>query len=106
MRRDAAAALDSIPRRDGATYDHPRDGARLSRQHTRVFDLMRDGRWRSLAAIAAATGDPEASVSARLRDFRKPRFGEHGVERRHVADGLFEYRLIVHYTDIFQVPTA
>lgn len=48
----------------------------------------------SLAAIAKLTGDPEASVSARLRDFRKLRFGGHTVERRYVEVGLFEYRVL------------
>lgn len=87
--------LATIPHRDGETYDHARDGARLAGQHARVKALMRDGRWRTLAMIALETRDPEASVSARLRDLRKKRFGSHEVERRHVRDGLFEYRLVI-----------
>jgi hypothetical protein len=55
---------------------------------------MRDGRWYTLAAIAKALGYPEASISARLRDLRKPRFGAHTVNRRYVERGLFEYQVI------------
>jgi hypothetical protein len=80
---------------DGATIDQERDGARLSRQHRLVRDLMSDGNWRTLAEIARATGCPEASVSARLRDYRKPAHGGHTVERRYVDRGLHEYRLIL-----------
>lgn len=91
-----------IPQRDGITYDHERDGKRLASQHARVFNCMKDGRWRTLAQISDATGYPEASISARLRDFRKDRFGSHGVDRRHVADGLHEYRLVLNRTDLFE----
>ena len=79
---------------DGETYEPALDGARLSREYDRVFRLMRDGEWRTLADISEATGDPQASVSARLRDMRKPRFGSHTVERRRCGEGLFEYRLL------------
>lgn len=83
------------PIRDGATFDVVRDGRRLTLQHNRVFALMKDGRWRTLAAIAEHTKDPEASISARIRDLRKPKFGGYLVERRYVVRGLFEYRLLV-----------
>jgi hypothetical protein len=53
---------------DGATFDRKLDGKRLNEQTRRVFERMKDGTWRTLREIAAATGDPEASVSARLRD--------------------------------------
>ena len=98
----ALVDLASIPRRDGSTYEHARDARRLAGQHARVLALMKDGCWRTLSAIAAATKDPEASISARLRDLRKERFGSHGVERRHVADGLFEYRVVLNRKDLFE----
>lgn len=78
---------------DGETYEPARDETRLNVQLRAVRDLMADGKWRTLERIATATGHPEASVSARLRDLRKPRFGGHTVERRYVGDGLWEYRL-------------
>lgn len=80
--------------RDGATYDAALDYERLNKQARRVYNVMRDGMWRSLANIAAHTGDPEASVSARLRDFRKQRYGGLTVQRRRV-EGLWLYRLEV-----------
>ena len=55
--------------RSGGTYDSSRDKDRLNK-----------------------TGDPEASVSARLRDLRKKRFGSHIITRRYVSDGLWQYR--------------
>lgn len=78
---------------DGDTFDPERDGVRLTKQWKDIWNLMSDGRWRTLWEISRATGHPEASVSARLRDFRKYRFGSHTVERSHVAEGLWTYRL-------------
>jgi hypothetical protein len=86
-------SLQEIPHRDGTTYEHRRDGRRLAAQHHRVLAYLRSGEWRTLAEISAYTGDPEASVSARLRDLRKPRFGGHTIERQYVQRGLFRYRL-------------
>lgn len=86
--------FDTLPRFDGATFDPALDGERLRRQLGRVFDLMRDGAWRSLAEIAAATGDGEASISARLRDLKKPKFGAYLVERRRESGGLWRYRVL------------
>lgn len=79
--------------RSGETFNPERDGDRLNRQARVVFNLMCDGEWRTLAAIATIVDEPEASVSARLRDLRKKRFGEHVVERRYVGNGLWEYKL-------------
>lgn len=81
---------------DGGTYRPDADRLRLNAQGQRVLDLMSDGRWRTLAEIADATGDPQPSVSARLRDLRKPKFGGFTIERRQRdpdLPGLHEYRL-------------
>jgi len=82
---------------DGKTYQEEFDFFRLSGQLQRVLLVMRDGHWRTLEEIKCLTGDSrDASVSARLRDLRKPKFGGFKVERRSRADrcrGLFEYRL-------------
>lgn len=83
------------PRFNGPVYVPERDHARLTNQHVRIRDFMLDGRWRTLKAIADALGYPEASVSAQLRHLRKPRFGGYTVERRHVSQGLFEYRVVL-----------
>lgn len=79
---------------DGETYDANRDHDRLKGQLYRVFELMKDERWRTLESISRNTGGSEASVSARLRDLRKAKYGGHAVERRHTVGGLWEYRLI------------
>ena len=86
--------IPAHPRFDGADYVRQRDDARLTGQIERVWKVMRDQRWRTLKTISAITGDPEASVSAQLRHLRKERFGAHGVERRYVGNGLYEYRVI------------
>ena len=77
----------------GSDYVPARDNVRLTGQLERVFDIMWNGQWWSLRGIAAATGDPEASISAQLRHLRKDRFGGHHIEKRYVGNGLFEYRM-------------
>ncbi len=90
-----AAKLPATPLQfDGATYEPARDRSRLKAQLDRVKRAMAGGVWLTLAQLSAATGDPEASVSARLRDCRKARFGGHTVEREYVERGLFRYRLL------------
>lgn len=80
--------------RGGITYQRPLDYARLNRQAYDVWMVMCDMRWHTLADLASLTGHPEASISARLRDFRKWQFGQHTVERARSEGGLFRYRLI------------
>lgn len=85
----------------GRTYVATLDAKRLGAQLTRVIAAMSDGRWRTLTEIQshiqATTGkrDPEASLSARLRDIRKL-WGEEAMESRRRTedgvDGLWEYR--------------
>lgn len=84
-------------RYDGETIIPELDNARLDSQLGRVWMLMLDGRWRTLQEIARRTRDPEGSIGARLRDFRKPRFGEHEIRRRRRGEprrGLHEYQLV------------
>ena len=78
------------PRFLGATFNATRDGKRLNEQSQRVHDAMIDGVERGLNQIAALTGDPEASISARLRDLRRYGFK---VDRRYVERGLWLYRV-------------
>ena len=82
-----------LPLFNGETFIEERDGERLSVQLVKVRRLMVDGLWRTLAEIAAATKSPEASVSARLRDLRKSRYGGYIVEREFVERGLWKYRM-------------
>lgn len=86
---------DPPPRKafDGVTYQPERDHERLKGQLGRVFNLMKDGRWRTLDGIAEYVKGSPAGVSARLRDFRKAKYGSRTVERRHIGHGRFQYRL-------------
>lgn len=78
---------------DGYTYESDKDEERLKTQLRRVFAVMADGREHLLEELAALTGGSEAAVSARLRDFRKERFGGWTVKRRRIDRGLFGYTL-------------
>lgn len=71
------------------------DMVRLGRQRTAVWAVMLTGRWLTLAELEEATGYPQASLSARLRDFRRPKYGGHTVDRRRrlPGGGQYEYRL-------------
>ena len=79
---------------DGITYEPRLDRARLTGQLLRVFGLMRDGRWWTLEDLMQICGGTTQSLSARLRDLRKPRFGAYTVERRRRTAGTWEYRLV------------
>ena len=79
---------------DGETYEPDKDKARLTGQLLRVFDLMGDGHWHTLRWLSDHAMGSEASVSARLRDLRKDRFGGFNVERHRLDGGLWEYRLV------------
>jgi hypothetical protein len=83
---------------DGVTYDEELDQPRLAKQLTSVLGLMIAGKWRTLGEISRILCAPEASVSARLRDLRKRRFGKYIVRRRRRGEGkkgLWEYRVEV-----------
>lgn len=90
------------PQIGGATYVPVLDRERLGEQYLRVWDLMIDGEWRSLRQIADSTGDPEASISARLRDVRKD-WGEEAMQARRVPGidgrrGHWQYRIRLEQT--------
>jgi hypothetical protein len=83
---------------NGSDYAPAKDDVRLRGQILRVYNLMKDGHWRTLSEIESSTGDPAASISAQLRHLRKNRFGSHTVNKRvrgQREHGLFEYQLIL-----------
>jgi len=86
--------LSHKPDFDGADIDQGRDKHRLTGQILRVYGLMKDGVPRNLGQISYATGDPEASISAQLRNLRKKKFGSHTIKKEYVKDGLYKYKLI------------
>jgi hypothetical protein len=85
----------------GITYESQFDHSRLNAQQQRVHEVMRRGEWRTLRQISDETGDPEASVSARLRSYRSDEYLKQffimqseripTLERR----GFWRYRLLV-----------
>ena len=82
---------------DGDTYEAEFDYERLTGQNRRVYDVVAGGDWLTLDEISQITGDPQASVSARLRDLRKDKFGAATIERNYRGDraqGLYEYRMV------------
>lgn len=86
----------------GSDYDPAVDKMRLAKQIGTIFHLMIDGKWRTLDEIELETGFKQASISAQLRNLRKPDFGFYNVERRRVSDrtrGLFEYRVQRRFVD-------
>mgnify|MGYP000399636281 CR=1 FL=1 len=90
MRNTGAAFEGNI----GRTFDVALDGRRLGAQQQRVCELMADGQWRTLREIADITGDPEASISARIRGLDAIA-GKHEARRRGDGRrGLWEYRWI------------
>jgi hypothetical protein len=82
--------------RDGATFESNIDAVRLNQQADDVWRAMHDGRKHTLADLSQTTGHPEASISARIRDFRKEKFGSHLVysERVPGGNGLHCYWLV------------
>lgn len=82
-----------LQNRGGETFDYARDAFRLHKQHQQVWDVMVDGQWHTLFDIAEKTGHPSQSISARLRDFRKEKFGAHTVLKKNLGGGTWIYQL-------------
>ena len=80
---------------NGSDYSHERDSSRLSTQYWDIYNVMRDGKRRTLQGISEITKHPPASISAQLRHMRKDRFGSHTVNKHYLGNGLYEYELIV-----------
>lgn len=81
---------------DGYTYEPEFDYVRLTGQNKRVHGCVGNGGWWTLDEISEETGDPQASVSARLRDLRKEKFGGYTIDKRPRggrSKGLWEYRM-------------
>jgi len=80
---------------DGPTYNPSFDHIRLTGMLHRVFEAMSDGNWHRLSELAAHCKGSESSISARIRDLRKDKFGAFQVDRkRHEkVKGLWLYRL-------------
>lgn len=79
---------------DGSTYDPTQDYLRLNGQLGRVRLIMNDGKWHTLREMADNIGCEPQSVSARIRDLKKEQYGGLTIEKEHVKNGLWRYRLV------------
>ncbi len=80
----------------GTTYDPTFDRGRLLTQVERVrLFMLGASAWFTLREVSTARDIPEASISARLRDLRKKKFGGYEVDRRRRCRGLWEYRVLL-----------
>jgi hypothetical protein len=93
-------SMSTLVHRDGDTYDPARDGVRLNGQGERVFSILSDGQPHTLPGIKEAIqkqygrSDSESGISARIRDFRKDKFGGYNVEAIPPSrGGLWTYKL-------------
>lgn len=93
---------DRIPRSplfdsgiDLTTADHQR----LHTQLDRLLSVVRDGQWWTVEGLQDEiwgrfkVRDPQASLSAQLRNARKPKHGGYTVERRRVGN-CWQFRLV------------
>ena len=85
--------MNAQPDFDGKTYVRAFDHGRLTGQKKVVFEVLSDGRWWTLAELEEETGFPQASISARIRDLRKPEFGGYKVLGRRRTTATWEYKL-------------
>lgn len=95
MGKLSTAAFGSELYFDGQSYDHARDSARLTGQLDAVRQVLADRQWHTLSEIADKVGGSEAGVSARLRDLRKARFGQHTIDREYVSRCCWRYRMVI-----------
>jgi len=82
------------PHFNGSDYIPVLDQRRLTGQLHEIKSLMSDGKWRTLGEVESATGYPQASISAQLRNMRKVRFGSHTIEKQRRTAGQWEYKLL------------
>lgn len=80
------------PRFRGDDYSPARDDVRLKKQFDRVFEVMSDGGWHTIAAVAEITEDPPQSVARQIRYIRSKKKGLK-VERRYDGKGLYSFRI-------------
>lgn len=87
----------------GSDYVPKHDQERLTKQIPRVYEVMRDGKYRTIKEICAeiffrfGENYPETSVSANTRNLRKVPFGSHNVVKRHRGErknGCWEYAIV------------
>jgi hypothetical protein len=91
------SAAYTKPKFDGSDFSPKLDQERLTGQLKRIYDVMSDGKARTLDEISKLAFAPHASVSANLRNLRKVRFGSYTILKERAGDptnGLFVYRMV------------
>ena len=63
-------------------------------QIDRLMNALRSADWLTLPELYAKTNDPIASISANIRNLRKPEHGSREIKRRRRRGNLFEYHLV------------
>lgn len=83
------------PHNPSEGFDERLDRSRLTTQTDRVFKVMSDHGWHTLADISSALGGaPEASISADLRLFRRSDWGAYRVDSERIdGGGIRRYRM-------------
>lgn len=76
----------------------PANPAKLHSDVAAVKRALRKKTWMTLREIQIELNDRLVyielqTVSARVRDLRKAKYGSHIVDRRYVGQGVWEYRL-------------
>ena len=92
---------------NGSDYVPSLDMIRLTGQILRIFDCMKDGKFRTLREISDVVNAGESSVSANIRNLRKNRFGGHTItkqRRGEPTNGLWEYKLEVNQSTLGYTP--
>lgn len=91
------------PRFAGSDYDEKVDGPRLAGQILRIRECMEGAGYLTLYQIELSTGDPQASISAQIRNLRKTANGGHTVDKRRRGKpgaGCWEYRFTKRQLDL------
>lgn len=83
----------------GPAVEPEYDNIRLTGLQYAIFELMKDGRWRTFSDIHfAIQRGSENGIAAMLRNLRHKSRGRHTVNKKRKGDkhkGLWEYQLIV-----------
>lgn len=68
---------------------------KMSKARLEVFEIMKDGKWRTIDQIqAAGVNAPPQSITIYLRSFREKQYGGYFVNRRKLAGTrVFQYQV-------------
>ena len=71
--------------------------SKLTGKTLEVYELMKDGKFRTLADIEKATKIMQTTISATLRHLRKQKYGAHKLNKRRSIGKQYEYQLIISF---------